>query len=224
MSCPKRNIRNMDTTIYRQTGNYCGCDDIVADVQSKEMLACCHPQNYSRPVYQVSRPCSNTCCPVFPPVHFPMPPMYPIPPSLPPVNSNPTEDYAFFYSAPATTATYTVGTSIPVSMTLYNTAPGEIINNASTVTLLGGATGRTYLLSYQVSGTNAGTTFGINVNGTVPANSYVTALDGDSTVSGRYIVEVPANSASTVSLQVVAGTLSTTDETASTNLYVLRIR
>ncbi|MCM1285545.1 MAG: hypothetical protein NC213_01995 [Acetobacter sp.] len=222
MSCSKRNLRNMDTTIYRETSNCCGCDDYSADAQSDDMFVN-SLSNYSKPVYQVTRQYSRPCCPVCPPV----PPLYPpIPPITPPVNvSNPTTDYALFYSTPATDATYAAGTTIPVPTTLYNTAIDSILNNpAGTIMLLGGPTGRTFLVNYQVSGTNSGTTLGLNVNGTVPANSYVAALDGASTVSGRYIVDVPANSATSIALQVVAGTLTTTADTASTNLSVVRIR
>ena len=76
---------------------------------------------------------------------------------------------------------------------------------------------------YQVTGTNNAATIGIAINGSVDTNTQ-NVLNGDTaTAQGKYIVYVPANTTSTVSVRVVSGTITGASPTVGTNLSVIRI-
>ena len=141
-------------------------------------------------------------CYVYPP--RPMPPFEPIPqPPRPPVPPflTPTAAYALFYNNSATGATYAAGENIAYQSTLYNTATADIVNNNGLITLSGGTTGKAYLDS----------------------NRKIIPNSATGTSNGSYIVNVPANSTSTVALRVVSGTVTTASPTVGSYLSVIRI-
>lgn len=239
MGCSNRSLNNLDTTIYRTgSGSSCGDNSTVTIQFVDGAMPYCHGNN-SQPSF---RPPMN-----FPPQFPPQPPMPPMPP-IPPV-TNPTSTYALFYNASATGATYAAGTNIPFPSTLYDTSSvtsfgnnngipnnfgipnnnnmannNGITNNNGVITLEGGPRGRAYLVNYQVTGIFTTAQLGIAVNGTVDTNSITSATGDDAdTVSGSYIVTVPANTISTIAVNVVSGTVATGTPTTGTNISIVRI-
>lgn len=207
MSCFNRSLNNLDTTIYTQSSN-CGCNS-----------------NNGPTIKYVDRPVPVFYCPNFPqfPPAVPAPPLPPTPPTTP-TPAFPTNSYAQFFNTAATGVTYAAGTTIPFPSTQYNTDATGIVNNNGVITLSGGTTGRTYLINYQVTGTPTGATVGLIVNGTNDTSSNVTATSTtDQTLSGNYMLNVPANTSETVALQVIAGTLATATPTSGTNISITRI-
>lgn len=198
MSCNDRNLRNLDTNIYSSENNCCGND---VDVRYIERLVpyCCYPP---RPLP-----------PTPPSVQPPMPPFIPT-----------LKSYAQFFNNSATGATFSAGENIAFPSTLYNTDNAEIINNNGLITLLGGENGKTYLVSYQVTGRFADeATLALAINGTVDANTQIVP-DGESgTANGNYIVSIPAGSTSTLALRVASGTVTTSSPTVGTNFSVIEI-
>ena len=201
MSCNNRNLRNLDTNIYSSSN---GCCDTDYEVKMVERLIPCY---------------------VYPP--RPMPPFEPIPqPPHPPVPPflTPTAAYALFYNNSATGATYAAEENIAYQSTLYNTATTDIVNNNGLITLSGGTTGKAYLVNYQVTGETANdATLALAINGTVDSNSEIIPNSTTGTSNGSYIVNVPANSTSTVALRVVSGTVTTASPTVGSYLSVIRI-
>ncbi len=131
--------------------------------------------------------------------------------------------YAQFINNSATGATFAAGENIAFPIEQLNTDKADIINNNGVITLSGGRNGRAYLISYQVTGTNNAATIGIAINGSVDTNTQ-NVLNGDTaTAQGKYIVYVPANTTSTVSVRVVSGTITGASPTVGTNLSVIRI-
>ena len=195
MSCNNRSIRNIDTSIYTQTSSCCQDD---CKVRIVERIV---------PYY---------VCPPFPPT-----PPFPPGPEVPIVA--PTTSYAQFINNSATGATFAAGENIAFPIEQLNTDKADIINNNGVITLSGGRNGRAYLISYQVTGTNNAATIGIAINGSVDTNTQ-NVLNGDTaTAQGKYIVYVPANTTSTVSVRVVSGTITGASPTVGTNLSVIRI-
>ena len=132
--------------------------------------------------------------------------------------------YALFYNNSATGATYAAGENIAYQSTLYNTATADIVNNNGLITLSGGATGKAYLVNYQVTGETANdATLALAINGTVDSNSEIIPNSATGTSNGSYLVNVPANSTSTVALRVVSGTVTTASPTVGSYLSVIRI-
>lgn len=205
MSCSNQNqnLRNLDTTIYRTSGCGCSNDDSNVTIQFIDR----------GPMFP------------WPGVRPPFPPM-PFPPVTPPQPAPGAQvgDYALFYNTAAAGATYAAGSSIPFPSTLYNTGTPDITNNNTSIALSGGTTGRAYLVNYQLTGTFTTATVGLAVNGVNETSTNSTATGADvQTVSGSYIVTVPANTTSTVALNVVAGTVATATPTDGTNISVVRI-
>lgn len=200
MSCNNRNIRNIDTSIYTQTSGCCQDD---CKVRIVERIV---------PYY---------VCPPRPQPPFPPAPPFPPEPEVPIVA--PTTSYAQFINNSATGATFAAGENIAFPIEQLNTDKADIINNNGVITLSGGRNGRAYLISYQVTGTNNAATIGIAINGSVDTNTQ-NVLNGDTaTAQGKYIVYVPANTTSTVSVRVVSGTITGASPTVGTNLSVIRI-
>ena len=197
MSCNNRNIRNIDTSIYTQTSSCCQDD---CKVRIVERIV---------PYY---------VCPA-----RPQPPFPPSPPEPEVPIVAPTTSYAQFINNSATGATFAAGENIAFPIEQLNTDKADIINNNGVITLSGGRNGRAYLISYQVTGTNNDATIGIAINGSVDTNTQ-NVLNGDTaTAQGKYIVYVPANTTSTVSVRVVSGTITGASPTVGTNLSVIRI-
>lgn len=205
MSCSNRNLRDVDTTVYRASNGCCSGDDGVT-------------------IQFIDR--ASPCC-QYPPVYplFPFPLVNPpVPPVVPAVV--PTTLFALFANEATAGATYTAGALIPYPTTVLNTDTAGIINNgAGTLTLTGGTTGRTYLVNYQVSGTVTDATVGLAVNGVnaVSSNSTVAGTAVAGTLKGSYVLTVPANTTATVSLNVISGTVVTAAPTTGTNISVVRI-
>ncbi len=201
MSCNNRNLRNLDTNIYSASN---GCCDNDYDVRLVERLV---------PFYVYPpRP-----MPPFPPM--PEPPQPPTPPFL-----TPTAAYAQFYNNSATGTTYAAGENIAYPSTLYNTDTADIVNNNGLITLSGGTTGRAYLVNYQVTGATADeAALALAINGTVDVNSQIVPNSTTGTSNGSYIVNVPANSTSTVAFRVVSGTVTTASPTVGSYFSVIRI-
>ncbi len=198
MSCNNRNLRNIDTNIYTSTNGCCQND---YDARIVERVVPCY--------FYPPRP--------FPP--SPEPPTPPFPPE-PSVFIN----YAEFYNNAATGATFGAGENISYPSTLYNTDTAGIVNSNGVITLSGGTTGRTYLLNYQVTGTTADeSVIGLATNGSVDANTQIVPNSATGTSNGSYIVNVPANTTSTVALRVVSGTVTTASPTIGTNFSIIRI-
>lgn len=148
---------------------------------------------------------------------------YPPNPPQPPLTV-PTASYAQFYNNSADGATYGAGENIAYPSTLYNTDTAGIINNDGLITLSGGETGRTYLLNYQVTGSAANeAVLGLAINGTVDPNSKIVPDSEVGTSNGSYIVNVPANTNSTVALRVVSGRIITSSPTVGSYFSVIRI-
>jgi len=201
MSCNNRNFRNLDTNIYSASN---GCCDTNYEVKMVERLIPCYV-------------CPPRPMPPFEPI--PQPPHPPVPPFL-----TPTAAYALFYNNSATGATYAAGENIAYQSTLYNTATADIVNNNGLITLSGGTTGKAYLVNYQVTGETANdATLALAINGTVDSNSEIVPNSATGTSNGSYIVNVPANSTSTVALRVVSGTVTTASPTVGSYLSVIRI-
>ncbi len=241
MGCSNRSLNNLDTTVYR-TGSCSSCgDNSTVTIQFVDGAMPYSQGNNSQPSFRQPVDFPTQFPPQFPPQQ-PMPPMTPPPPVQAPV-AFPTNSYALFYNAAAAGATYAAGTNIPFPSTLYDTTaiPGfvnnngipnnngmannnGITNNNGVITLEGGPRGRSYLVNYQVTGTFTTAQLGIAVNGTVDTNSITSANDTDAeTVSGSYIVTVPANTISTIAVNVVSGTVATGTPTTGTNISVVRI-
>ena len=198
MSCSRSNLKNLDTRIYNTNPCGCGCDD----------------QNLTIQIIDRGTP----FCPWYPP--FP-----PVPPTPTPVVI-PTNSYAYFFSNAATGATYTAGSTIPISATSANTDTAGIVNNNGVLTLSGGTTGRSYLINYKLTGSTTAATVGLAINGvndTSTNSSINDAATSLNTVSGSYILTVPANTVSTVSLNVVTGSITTPTPATGTNISVIRI-
>ena len=66
-------------------------------------------------------------------------------------------------------------------------------------------------------------TLALAINGTVDSNSEIIPNSATGTSNGSYIVNVPANSTSTVALRVVSGTVTTASPTVGSYLSVIRI-
>ena len=201
MSCNNRNLRNLDTNIYSASN---GCGENGYDIRYVERLIpyCFYPPR-------------------------PMPPVEPIPqppqPPTPPIFA-PTASYAQFYNNSVTGATYAAGENIAYPSTLYNTDTADIVNNNGLVTLSGGRNGRAYLVNYQVTGVTADeAVLALAINGTVDANSEIVPNSATGTSNGNYIVNVPANSTSTVAFRVVSGTVTTASPTVGSYFSVIRI-
>ncbi len=201
MSCNDRSLRNLETSIYTSSN---GCCDKDYDVRIIErVVPCC---------FYPPRP--------FPP--SPQPPIPPQPPEFPTIA--PTASYAQFINNSTNGATFGAGENISYPSTLYNTDTADIVNNNGIITLSGGTSGRAYLVNYQVTGTFANeTVIGLAVNGAVENNSKIVPDGGIGTSNSSYIVYVPANSVSTVSLRVVSGRITTASPTIGTNISVVRI-
>ena len=200
MSCNNRNIRNIDTNIYTSTTGCCQND---YDVRIVERVVPCY---------------------FYPPRPFPPSPEPPAPqPPGPPVFTS-TLNYAEFFNNAATGITFNAGENVSYPSTLYNTDTAGIVNNNGVITLSGGKTGRTYLLNYQVTGTTADdAVIGLEINGSVDANTQIVPNSATGTSNGSYIVNFPANTTSTVALRVVSGTVTTASPTIGTNFSVVRI-
>ena len=197
MSCNNRNIRNIDTSIYTQTSSCCQDDCNVRIVERIVPYYVCPPR--------------------------PQPPAPPFPPGPEVPIVAPTTSYAQFINNSATGATFAAGENIAFPIEQLNTDKADIINNNGVITLSGGRNTRAYLISYQVTGTNNAATIGIAINGSVDTNTQ-NVLNGDTaTAQGKYIVYVPANTTSTVSVRVVSGTITGASPTVGTNLSVIRI-
>ena len=197
MSCNNRNIRNIDTSIYTQTSSCCQDDCNVRIVERIVPYYVCPPR--------------------------PQPPFPPFPPGPEVPIVAPTTSYAQFINNSATGATFAAGENIAFPIEQLNTDKADIINNNGVITLSGGRNTRAYLISYQVTGTNNAATIGIAINGSVDTNTQ-NVLNGDTaTAQGKYIVYVPANTTSTVSVRVVSGTITGASPTVGTNLSVIRI-
>lgn len=212
MSCNNSNIRNIDTSIYTQST---GCSTSnTPSVQIIERAVPCYIFPPQPPIFP----------PPAPPAPIPTPNPNPTPTPTP---TNPTASYAEFYNNSATGATYTAGENIPFPTTLYNTDTAGIVNNNGILTLSGGANGSTYLISYQVTGTNTNAVLGLAINSTVDTNTQVIqGVTGDTTAattSGSYIVSVPANTTSTVAVRVVSGTIAGASPTVGTHLSVVKL-
>lgn len=204
MSCKDRNLRNLETSIYTSSN---GCCDNDYDVRVVERVVPCY--------FYPPRP-----FPPFPP--SPQPPTPPRPPEYPP--TVPTASYAEFYNNSTNGATFGAGENIAYPSTLYNTNTQDIVNNNGIITLFGGTNGRAYLINYQVTGASAdGAVIGLAINGSVDANSQIVPDSETGTSNGSYVVYVPANSSSTVSLRVVSGTVTTASPTIGTNISIVRI-
>lgn len=210
MSCSNRNIRNLDTTVYRPSSCCCQKDDGVTIQFVDRTSPCCH------------------CGPFFPP--YPIPPVTPpVPPQPPVVTPTPvTGNYALLTNTAATGATYTAGEAILFPDTVFNTDRENIVSGTGTtgtVALSGSTGGRAYLVDYQASGTVTDTTLGLFVNGVnIPASNATVAGTGENqSLRGGYIVYVPANTTAAVSLNVVSGTFATAAPTSGTSLRIVRI-
>lgn len=212
MSCPRQRLRDIDTTIYNNASR-CGCDcDDKVTIQFVERPCPCCPWEPIPPV------------PPFPPFP-PFPPVPPVPPVPVPV-INPTNSYAYFYNSTPTGVAYATGSTIPFPTTLANTDETGIINNNGVLTLTGGENGRAYLINYKLTGSALSATVGLVING---ANDTSTNLvfnnptETLSTQSGSYILTVPANTTSTVALNVLFGTVTTGTPTTGTSISAIRI-
>lgn len=203
MSCNNSGIRNLDTSIYSQSS---GCSASTVKIVERTVPVYIYPPQPMPPM----------------PTPTPTPTPTPIPPT-PPVTGGVTASYAEFYNNSATGATYAAGENIAYPSTLYNTDTTDIVNNNGVFTLSGGTTGKTYLINYQVTGTNTTATLGLAVNGTVDANTQFVQAGDNATTGGSYIVNVPANTTSTVAVRVVAGTVATASPTVGTNISIVRI-
>ncbi len=145
-------------------------------------------------------------------------------PSCPaPVRDNyPTQAYALFTNAFAPGETYAAGTNIPFPTTVYNTDERNIERNNGSVILSGGKRGKTYLVMYQVSATFTDAQLAVTENGVAQQPSAV-SVTGDTTASGNYIVKVPACQDTSVSVNVLSGTVETATPTAGTNMTIVRL-
>lgn len=209
MNCSQQNLRNLNTTVYRTDRCGCGCDDNNLTIQFIDRPMPCYPFYPGRPPFAPGMP------PVTPPV---------TPPVITPPSTAPTASYAQFVNSAATGQSYTAGTAIPFPLAVYNTDAAGIVNNNGVISLAGGATGRSYLINYQLTGTFTDAAVGLVINGANDRNTNAVFTGSDeATVSGSYIVTVPANSVSTVSLNVIEGTVQTATPTTATNLSVVRI-
>ncbi len=205
MSCSRRNLSNLNTTVY-STASPCCCDNNNVTVRFADGFP-----NFFPPVFPM------------PPVN-PNPPMPPMPPTPPIIPAPVTASYALFYNASATPVSVTQGNNVPFPLTAYNTDAAGITPNATgeIFTLSGGTTGRTYLVNWQVAGTFSTSQVALVVNGST-VNPTTTALNDAGIANGSYIVAVPANSVSTVSVNLVAGSVTTGTPTVGTNISFIRL-
>lgn len=213
--CSRNNLNNLNTTVYSPSS--CCSDDNGVTIQfvdgavpfggSSNTFRQCQ----MRPPYY----------PVFPPQAFP-PQVFP--PEITPIQNAVTASYALFYNSADAGTTYAAGTSISFPSTLYNTDTAGIVNNNNVLSLSGGATGRAYLISYHLSGVATDATVGLVINGVTADASAATATStGELTLNGSYIVSVPANTTSTVQLNVISGSFTASASGIGTSISVVRI-
>ena len=214
MSSSKQNLRNLDTTVYRASSSNCDDDNRVAiqflNSNDNDDNDCPFGADFYQEALERGR--NFWPCP-FPP--RPFPPF-----------ASPTTSYALFFNAAATGVTYSAGVTVPFPSTQYNSEPQDIMNNgAGGISLSGGPFGATYLINYQLSAVFTDATVGLVVNGVnaTSSNSLVTGTGVIGTASGSYIVSVPANTTTNVSLNVISGTATTGTPTSGSNISVVRI-
>lgn len=182
------------------------------------------PENIPRQSYGCG--CCGCCC------RGTVGPVGPIGPVGPvgPAGTSATASYALF--ANTSTEGSIIETAVPFPTALSNTSSVTANENGTIFTLSGGTSGHTYLVQFSVTAipantdTNSYLTLSINSVLTAASKALVTQANGTNAygkASGRYIIEVPANSSTTVSVQADGNTFTLLSPSVGTTISFIEL-